>query len=348
MKRAMLIAAGLWMLSAGTARPIDSIYVPGKDKEKEKVYTGKIMSMSATVINFQPQRTGPSEIQANEITRIVFENSPGALTNAQKAILDGRYEDAIEALKKEVPEDHRKEVAEEIVYCRAYCAAELALSGAADPNDAEKQMSAFIANSPNSFHILKACELLGDIDVTLGKVAEAQKCYAKLSLAPWPDYKIRAQVALGRAYLAQDKAADADKAFDEALNIDASGDLAEIQRTAARIGKARCMVLTGKADAAIRSLTEIIDRPEERTPEINAMAYNALGTALRKAGKPKEAIFAFLRVHLLYFTQPDLDAEAVANLKKLFAETHRSDHEREMQDILDHNYKNSRWAKGVK
>ena len=53
------------------------------------------------------------------------------------------------------------------------------------------------------------------------------------------------------------------------------------------------------------------------------MAYNALGTALRKAGKPKEAILAFLHVHLLYSTQPDLDAEAVANLEKLFTETHK-------------------------
>ena len=167
---------------------------------------------------------------------------------------------------------------------------------------------------------------MGDICVTLGKFADAQKYYAKLGQAPWPDYKIRAQVALGRSYLAQDNAAAADKAFDDALMNDAPGDLAEAQRTAARIGKARCMVLTGKTDQALRSLNEILDRAEEKHPEINAMAYNALGTALRKAGKPKEAILAFLHVHLVYSTQPDLDAEAVANLEKLFTEDHKPDH----------------------
>ena len=317
MKRAMLIAAAFWTVSAGTAWPIDQIYT----STSQKPYFGKIISMTATVISFEPQRKdGPTEIPANEITRIIFENSPDGLLAAQKAMLDGEYEKAIDALKKETPEDKRREVAEEIAFCRAYCTAQLALSGAADPIDAGKQMYAFITNSPNSFHYLKACELMGDICVTLGKFADAQKYYAKLGQAPWPDYKIRAQVALGRSYLAQDNAAAADKAFDDALNNDAPGELAEAQRTAARIGKARCMVLAGKTDLALRSLNEILDRTDEKHAEINAMAYNALGTALRKAGKPKEAILAFLHVHLVYSTQPDLDAEAVANLEKLFTE----------------------------
>ena len=239
-------------------------------------------------------------------------------------------------------------MADEIVFCRAYCAAQLALSGAADPVDAGKQMFNFTTNSPNSFHYLKACELLGDIFVTLGKFADAQRYYAKLSQAPWPDYKIRAQVALGRSYLAQDNAAAADKAFDEALVIDAPGELAEAQRTTARIGKARCLVLTGKTDLALRNLNEILDQADEKNTEVNAMAYNALGTALRKAGKPKEAILAFLHVHLAYYTQPDLDAEAVANLEKLFTEDHKPNHAREMREILDEKYRNSRWAKGMK
>ena len=127
---------------------------------------------------------------------------------------------------------------------------------------------------------------------------------------------------------------------------DAPGEQAEVQRTAARIGKARCMVLGNKTDQALRSLNEIIERTDEnKYPEVNAMAYNALGTALRKAGKPKEAILAFLHVHLSYSTLPDLDAEAVANLVKLFTEDHKPDHAREMRHILD---ENTRTAAGPK
>ncbi len=345
MKRAMWIAATLWTASAGIAWPMDQIYT----STSENAYFGKIISVSATAISFDSKQKGaPSEIPANEIKRITFENSPDGLLSAQKAILGGDYEKALDALKKESPEVNRAEVADEIVFCRAYCTAQLALSGTADPNDAGKLMFAFVKGSANSYHYYTACELMGDLCVTLGKFADAQKYYAMLSQAPWPDYKIRAQVALGRSYLAQDNAAAADKAFDEALNNSAPGELSEAQRTAARIGKARCMVLGGRIDQALLSLSGILDQTDEKQTEINAMAYNAQGMALRKAGKVKEAIRAFLHTHLEYYAQPDLDAEAVANLEKLFAEDHRRDHQREMHEVLNEKYRNSRWAKGVK
>jgi len=342
----MWIAAAFWMLSAGTAWPIDQVYT----STSESAYFGKITGISAATVSLDSKQKGaPNEIPANEIKRILFENSPDGLHAAQKAMLSGEYEKAIEALKKETPEANRAEVADEIVYCRAYCTAQLALSGAgtADPNEAGRLMYAFVKGSPNSFHYYTACELLGDIFVAKGDFPNAQKYYAMLSQAPWPDYKIRAQVALGRSYLSQGNAASADKAFDDALNNDAPGELAEAQRTAARIGKARCLVLGGKTDQAIRSLDEILNRTEEKQVEVNAMAYNALGTALRK-DKPKDAILAFLHVHLANGISPDLDAEAVANLEKLFTETHKPDHSREMREILNEKYRNSRWAKGVK
>lgn len=343
MKRAMLIAAALLTVSAGTAWSLDQIFT----SSSQKSYNGKILTLTSTVIGFDG-KDAPNEIPVNEVTRVIFENAPNALYTAQKHMLAGEYKEAIEALKKENPEDNRREVAEEIVFCRAYCAAQLALAGATDPIDAAKQMLAFITRSSGSFHYWKACELMGDLGVALGKFADAQKYYAKLGEAPWPDYKIRAHVALGRSCLAQGNAAAANKAFEDARANLAPGELAEAQRTAALIGQARCMVLTGKTDAALRSLNEILDRMEEKNPEISAMAYNALGTALRKAGKPKEAILAFLHVHLLYSTQPDLDAEAVANLEKLFTLDHKPSHAREMRDILNEKYRNSRWAKGVK
>jgi tetratricopeptide (TPR) repeat protein len=346
MKRSLLIAAAFWSATAGTAWPIDQIFTT----TNEKPYFGKITSMTASSITFEPQRVGagPNEIPVNEVARIVFENSPESLINAQKSLLVGDYERVIELLKKEVVEDKRREVGEEIAFCRAYSLAQLAISGTEDPRAAAQDMLAFIERYPNSFHYFKACELLGDIRVTLGQFADAQKCYAKLSEAPWPDYKIRAQVALGRSYLAQDKAAEADRSFNDALGNDAPGELSEAQRTAARIGKARCMVLRDKADLAVSNLNEILDHLEGKHGEVNALAYNARGTALRKLGKLKEAIRDFLRVHLEYNSQPDLDAEAVANLQSLFTADHKPIHAQEMEAILRDKYKNSRWAKGLK
>lgn len=116
MKRVMWIAVGFWTVSAGTAWPIDQVFT----STSERAHFGKIINTTATVISFEPQRKdGPSEIPANEVTRIIFENSPDGLISAQVAMNRGDYEKAIEALKKETPEDKRREVGKEIVFCRA-------------------------------------------------------------------------------------------------------------------------------------------------------------------------------------------------------------------------------------
>jgi tetratricopeptide (TPR) repeat protein len=345
MKRAILLAAALWSAASGTARADDVIYVGAGDRPR----FGKITGMTATAITLEVRNAGPLDIATNEVARITFESSPDSLRSAQSAIHNGDFEKALDALKNENTPDKRREVGEEIIYCRAYCAAQLAISGADDPAAAATQMLKFITDCPNNYRHFKACELLGDIYVTIGKFAEAQKYYSMLGEAPWPDYKIRAEVALGRSLLAQNKAAAAERAFEEAITNDATGELADFQRTAAGIGKARCMTLTGRNELALHNLNEIIDRMGEKTPaDINAMAYNALGAACRKAGKPRDAMRAFLRVHLQYNAQPDLDAEAVANLEKLFIEDHKPKHAQDMRTLLKEKYSNSRWVSGVK
>ena len=106
------------------------------------------------------------------------------------------------------------------------------------------------------------------------------------------------------------------------------------------------MVLNDNPEGTLRNLGDIIDKLDDQSPEVAAMAYNAQGAAYRKAGKPDKAVLAFLRVHLMYNLQPDADAEAVANLEKLFTETHKPKHAQEMRGILNERYKSSRWAKG--
>lgn len=309
---------------------------------------GEIVSMTPTVIGFKPYIDGPSEIPVNEIKRIDFDNSPPSLMNAHLDMQKGDYEKALEYLQNEPVENKRPAVAQEIAFSHAYCMAQLTARGDVTLEDARSQLGKFLQGYPNSFHYYKACEMYGDLCVSEGKFDVAQKCYAKLGQAPWPDYQIRAAVALGRACLAEGKAAAAEKAFDDALANTAPGRLADLQRTAAQIGKARCMVLAGRVDEALTSLNETIEKLDDRNPEINALAYNAQGMALRKAGKLDKAVLAFLRVHLLYNLQPDSDAEAVANLEVLFEQTHEPRHARDMRAILDERYKSSRWAKGVK
>lgn len=344
-KRWTMCATAAWLAVASTAWAIDQIKTTSKEKP---MLRGKIVSISPQMVDLEPTGAASAarQVPVNEIVSILFEDEPGPLMTAQKHILDGEYLEALTALEKvQAEEAKRREIAEEIEFCKAYCTAQMALAGNGNVVDAGKQMFAFLKNCPNSFHFFQATELMGNLLVANGAYDKAETFYATLAKAPWPDYKMRAGTAMGRALVAQNKLAEASKAFDDVLNSDASGDLAEVQRLAAKVGKARCMAASDKVDQAIKMLDDIIAKADSENMELHALAYNALGTALRKAGKPKEALLAFLHVDLLYSGVPEAHAEALANLEQLFTEIHKPDHARRARAVLDERYKDSRWAK---
>ena len=187
--------------------------------------------------------------------------------------------------------------------------------------------------------------MVGNLLVAAGAIDKAEPYYAILAKAPWPDFQMRAKVAMGRGLLAMGKTAEADKAFDEVMENTSTSDLAEGQRMMAKIGKSRCLVSNGKSAAAVKNLQEIIVAANADNVELHALAYNALGTALRKEAKPMDALLAFLHVDLLYSNNPEAHAEALANLEQLFNEIHKPDKARRIRAVLDDRYKDSRWAK---
>jgi tetratricopeptide (TPR) repeat protein len=342
------ILPAVWLAIAATGWASDQVKTTAKEKS---LLFGQVTAVSPQAVTFQPTGEGSQarEIPVNEIVSIKFESEPLPLLRAREKMGEGEYGEASSALERISTEGvKRREILDEIAFSKAYCAAQLALAGDGNVADAGRQMVAFIKESPESYHYLQACELVGNLLASSGALDKAQEYYAILAKAPWPDYKMRAQIAIGRALLAQDKTVEAAKVFDEVIDSPATGDLAERQRMAAKVGKARCLAAAGQTAPAIKSLREIIDKADSDNVELHALAYNALGTALRKDGKPKEAVLAFLHVDLLYSSVQEAHAEALANLEQLFEQIHKPDYARRARQELDQRYKNSRWASGVK
>ena len=68
-------------------------------------------------------------------------------------MLDGEYEKAIDALKKETAEDKRREVGEEIAFCLRYCAAQLAFRSG--PTQGSRQVDVQVySEQPQQFPLL--------------------------------------------------------------------------------------------------------------------------------------------------------------------------------------------------
>jgi tetratricopeptide (TPR) repeat protein len=156
---------------------------------------------------------------------------------------------------------------------------------------------------------------------------------------------MRSGVAAGRALLAQGKIHEALSAFDRVIDSLAEGDLAQSQRLAARLGKANALTADKKTEASIRLIEDVLNTANTEDVLLMSRAYNALGTAYRAAGRPKEALLAFLHVDVLYPSQPETHAEALANLVELWQEVHKPERANAAHKTLEEQYKDSPWAR---
>ncbi len=337
--RYIFLTAAIGLATAASCLAIDSV------KTTSTTVSGRIIGISRTAVELDRNGVKKS-VPVNEIVTVFFDDEPSLLKTARTRVRGSQYEDAQEALRKIPAEDvAREEIAQTIAFYKAYCAAQLALSGTGTIKDAGTMMAAFARKYPQSYHYFQACEVLGDLLVANGLFQKAEVYYSRVGKAPWPDYQMRANVSLGRARLAQGKTAEALQAFESVLAAGEEGELAQLQRQAATLGKARCIAAKGKTDEAIKMVETILGKADPEQIELHAEAYNTLGTALRKANRTNEALLAFLHVDLLYFSKPEAHAEALANLAALWDEVHKTQRAVRARRILEERYRNSRWSK---
>ncbi|MBN2291357.1 MAG: tetratricopeptide repeat protein [Pirellulales bacterium] len=309
-----------------------------------KTASGEITGTTSQEVTIK-SHGGTKTVPVNQIVSVSLDDSPSPLTLARMAANNGRYEDALKAMEKIKPEEVKRDlVKQDIDFYKAYCTAQLALAGSGEVKTAGQMLNSFARANPNSYHWLKANEVLGDLLVASKKFSTAATFYDKLAKTPWPDYQMKAQVAIGRAQLAEGKPNEALKAFDSVLASQDTSVAAEAQKLYARLGKALCLAQQNKSDEAVKLIDEIIMSADPEQKQLLARAYNAKGTALRKAGKPNDALLAFLHVDVLYFSSPEDHAEALANLAELWGEVHKPQRAMQAKQTLKQRYKNSRWA----
>lgn len=310
-----------------------------------KQASGELTEMSAAKVVLE-LGSSKREFPVNEIESVQFDAEPNPLSQARIAVRGGRYDDALTMLARIDPGDlKRPEVATDVQFYKALASARLALSGGGSIADAGKMMVAFERGHRDSFHYLEACETLGDLSAAFGQFSAAESYYDKLAQTPWPDYKMRAGVLVGRALVSQKKFDQAAAKFEEVLQMDATGDEVEAQKAAASLGKASALGGLGKTDEAVQLVDEVIAKADPENEDLYARAYNVLGNCHKAAGKKKEARLAFLHVDLLYSRNGELHAESLANLASLWDDLGKPDRADQARSQLKEKYPNSVWAK---
>ena len=332
-KQFAILAAGVWLAASTIALAVDTV------KTADSNVLGKVTKMSALEVTVE---TGAVQkpVPVNQIEVIYYENEPTMLKSVRAAIAAGRYEDALSTIEK-IPADSvsRNEVKQDIEFYTALCGAKMALGGNGDIKAAGGVMSDFVRGNSGNYHYFEGCLVVGDLLVAIGSFDTAETYYGQLAKAPWPDYQMRAGVAVGRAKLAGGKAPEALKSFQAVLDTPGQGAAADSQRLAATLGKARCLAEAGNPAEAIKLVQGVIDNASAEELQLHAQAYNALGAAHRKAGRTKDALLAFLHVDVLYFAASAEHVEALRNLAELWNEVQKPERAIAAAQTLKERYK---------
>ncbi len=187
--------------------------------------------------------------------------------------------------------------------------------------------------------------MLGDLAVAQGDFPEAVKYYGAISSkAPWPEYKLRAMMSEARALIAQGDFAQAGQKYAAVLAEPSDTKQARREKLFAEVGKARCLAEIDSPDQGIAMIEEVIAKNDPSDTELFGRAYNAYGDCLQKAGKTKDALLAYLHVDVLFYADPEIHAESLYHLTKLWAANDNNDRSVAAKKLLDERYSGSIWA----
>jgi tetratricopeptide (TPR) repeat protein len=309
--------------------------------------SGKVLSVSPVGVDVENSDGDAQKVAIETVREVQFGAEPQSLKNARAMLLRGRGADARDEVGKiETDELDGAEplVLAEVDFVRAAAAAQAVLEAGGDLAAAAKTVADYLAKHPKSHHFFQMQELLGDLHARAGKPAEALAAYQQLDSGP-PGMKVRAASAKAAMLLAQGKPDEAMAEYDAAIKLAGSDKASQPQKRSAELGKAKCLSLQGKQDAAIEMVLQIIkgSGPEEK--ELLSRAYNVLGGAYRSvAGREQDALIQFLTVDLVYNTLPESHAEALFNLGELWDKGSNPERAREARQNLKAAYPASPWA----
>ena len=340
---ATTVALGLVMTlclaSTASAQSQDRVrLVGGKSK------SGEIIRISALGVTIE--KSGKTtEITIPEIRSIIFRGEPSELTQARLNALGGAYESALTRLAAINLDSVRGDyVKQEIEFWNVYCNAKLALVGSKPIREAGGALNKFVLSNKQSYHFLNANELLGDLLMSMGNYPAAQQKYTLLARAPWPAYRIKSSVLVGQTLLAQEKYAEALEQFQTALDIKDDSDEGKNQHLAAKLGLGVATSGLGKVQQGTSMVEQVIRGADPENANLLAPAYNALGACYTKAKQPKQALYAYLHVDLLYGHIGKSHAEALHHLAPLWETIGQDGEARRVRLKLVDQYPASQWA----
>ena len=224
---------------------------------------------------------------------------------------------------------------------------ELALVDQAKGAEAADALEAFAKAHPTSRQVGPALSALVRLRLNQGDVAKAEKAVndlkAKVKLSP----DLAKDLDLASVYLAkiQAKKGENEAAISALDAIVAEAGKGSPRSREALLAKAECLAALQKYPEAEAAVREVISQSLPEDTLVQAEAYNTLGDCLKAAGRPKDALMAYLKTDILYEGSKEQHARALAQIVELWRTLKQDGRANEVQERLRLLYPLSPYAK---
>jgi hypothetical protein len=336
MKRLLAIGCLAWAVTLTGSLPAwgqDSVTYYNRAQKKEATVSGSIMVETPGKIVIRPTSGAAKEIEISvtDIREVVY-NLPPVLKNDYR-IAANREGGAEKDAKASQRKQHLAEALAKYQDLLAKATAEpakrhfefkiakiLAQQAADDPAQVDaalENLKKFKTEHPDAWQISACTDLLARLLMEKKDWEGAQRAYQDLEKTPNlpPELRQEANLKVAQVLVKAKKYPEAEQRLLEASKtIPAAGP----ERIRLQMALAECQAASGKANEAVKQLEAVL--PQITDPEMKAQAYNSLGSCQEAAQRPKDALYAYLWVDVVYSQNRQEHAKAVYHLAKLFKE----------------------------
>jgi tetratricopeptide (TPR) repeat protein len=278
-------------------------------------------------------------VPTDQIVSVRYDGQPPSMALAESNEAGGQLAKAADFYKKAAAESEAKPlIAQAARFKQAEVTADLALADPSRAAEAVTLLEGFIRSFPASRQTVAALESLARLQLQKGDFTQVEKTIG--SLAKIPAGADRAAVLRARVSAKKGDHAAAIAELDRLIKAAPAGSVRQREARLARAESLAGLKQFPEAEAEVRAVIKAV--PAEDVTAQSA-AYNTLGDCLHAAGRPKDALLAFLHTDVLYAKDKEQHPRALAQISKIWRELKRDDRADEVLQKLKQEYPQSPW-----